>query len=83
MALRNYGGSWEKWEDELTIPRLEGMVEELKVELPLHIAVMAGLGVKPPESSLSDDTFKHEDAVAMMLGMSPGGFFDPNRVPKQ
>lgn len=57
LVLRNYGGRWEWWEDDLTAPRLEALLGNLEEWPPLYITVGSFLGVKPKEKALGIDDF--------------------------
>lgn len=72
VALRNFGGTWESWEEELTVPRFRGMVDDLNDHPPLYILLEAGFHLKPVEGG-SGEVFKGDAAVEGLMGLTQGG----------
>lgn len=56
LAMRNLsGGSWEDWEDQLTMPRLEALMKDLNTNPPLYITMPAAFGIKVQKQGTIDD----------------------------
>lgn len=54
--MRSFGGSWERWLDELTIPRMRLIIESEEAVPPLHVtgylmSVFLG-ATKPPTGNI-------------------------------
>lgn len=72
-VVAELGGSWDRWEAELDLPRLAGLQGHMRQYPPVQAMVQAYLGIEgvaPGETDQSDDEIEADLKGLQMMGLA-------------